>query len=430
MKLAHALLVFFISTHAISQPDTIKTNVYFDTDVSTIRPDAQSTLDKLMQDIAQDSLIRIILSGHTDFRASNQYNQRLSVNRCQSVAGYFHQKGIASTVIRSTAFGEERPLQQGQSKTALQKNRCVEIQVIIDTEDALPKFLEIKEDSCEGDTTIYLANGTRLVFDKCEYLEKKDCIEFTEIFDPPSAVQHGLTTQDTKGNIMVSGGMVDFQLKKGCGETRLTHGCRILIPCAGVVQYGCDYFPDMPDLYNATENGWSQTNETLAITRIDGVEYFDFTMSTSGLKNIDKVVISNAETKFKGPRGYDLLQVRLISSCPFSIVKLNQIDEKRRNILKKRYLTCFFGRSKIEATLIDPQGDTLILPRQPLDDLDKRYWLSNSCGKSDEIEQRYLGILPQRKRSIYRKYVIHKDDLIPIESADTSELYNRHFTLY
>lgn len=63
--------------------------------------------------------------GHTDSRASDEYNIRLSQNRAKAVAGVARQSG--AVVDRVVGFGERRPIAPNNSAANMQKNRRVEI---------------------------------------------------------------------------------------------------------------------------------------------------------------------------------------------------------------------------------------------------------------------------------------------------------------
>ncbi|MGH1368356.1 MAG: OmpA family protein [Maritimibacter sp.] len=63
--------------------------------------------------------------GHTDSRASDEYNMRLSQNRANAVAGVGRASG--AVVDRVVGFGERRPVAPNNSAANMQKNRRVEI---------------------------------------------------------------------------------------------------------------------------------------------------------------------------------------------------------------------------------------------------------------------------------------------------------------
>ena len=49
------------------------------------------------------------MSAHTDFRGSNEFNQKLSQQRAESVVNYLISKGIAADRLTPVGYGEENP---------------------------------------------------------------------------------------------------------------------------------------------------------------------------------------------------------------------------------------------------------------------------------------------------------------------------------
>ena len=77
--------------------------------------------------------------------------------------------------------------------------------------------LEIVIDTCFGrDTVITLSGGTQLVFNRCEYLELKDCIEISEIANPQDALANNLTTMEERGQALASCGMIGLSINPDC----------------------------------------------------------------------------------------------------------------------------------------------------------------------------------------------------------------------
>jgi len=80
---------------------------------------------QLMDYFANLDVYGVLIHGHTDARASDEYNMRLSQRRADMVAGIAQAAGV--NVVESRGFGERRPAQAGHSAAALQANRRVEI---------------------------------------------------------------------------------------------------------------------------------------------------------------------------------------------------------------------------------------------------------------------------------------------------------------
>lgn len=98
------------------------TDVLFATDSSRLT----ATGRKWLQDFfASAGAFGYAIYGHTDSRASDEYNMRLSQRRADAVAAVARASG--GVVERVLGFGERRPVAPNDSAANMQKNRRVEI---------------------------------------------------------------------------------------------------------------------------------------------------------------------------------------------------------------------------------------------------------------------------------------------------------------
>ena len=84
-------------------------NIYYDLDKWDIRTDAQPTLNKLAETLAQNPEVKIQLSSHTDCRGNDAYNATLSQKRAESAVNYLISKGIDAARLGSKGYGESQP---------------------------------------------------------------------------------------------------------------------------------------------------------------------------------------------------------------------------------------------------------------------------------------------------------------------------------
>lgn len=71
------------------------------------------------------SATAFVIVGHTDSRASDQYNMRLSYNRANSVAAV--GKSVGARIVDVRGYGERMPVASNASTAGMAKNRRVEI---------------------------------------------------------------------------------------------------------------------------------------------------------------------------------------------------------------------------------------------------------------------------------------------------------------
>jgi outer membrane protein OmpA-like peptidoglycan-associated protein len=108
----------------VSMPD-----VLFDFDRYTLRPGAREKLAKVAGVVLAYPDLRLEVEGHTDSMGSDDYNQRLSDRRAESVRAFLVEQGIETGSIVSRGFGEVRPVVTNDTAEGRQQNRRVELVV-------------------------------------------------------------------------------------------------------------------------------------------------------------------------------------------------------------------------------------------------------------------------------------------------------------
>ncbi len=125
-------------------------NIYYDLDKFDIRPDAALVLDSLVQIMNDNPDIYIELGSHTDSRAPDEYNMRLSRQRAQSAVRYIINEGVKAERITAKGYGETQLLiKNAQTEEQHQKNRRTEFKVLRynprDRNDDLPPDESVDE---------------------------------------------------------------------------------------------------------------------------------------------------------------------------------------------------------------------------------------------------------------------------------------------
>jgi peptidoglycan-associated lipoprotein len=103
--------------------------VFFDYDRSEIRSDMQDLLSRKAAALRANPNVSLRIDGHADERGSVEYNLALSLRRANAVREYLTGAGLDAARFEVTAFGEERPLETGQSEDAYARNRRAEFQI-------------------------------------------------------------------------------------------------------------------------------------------------------------------------------------------------------------------------------------------------------------------------------------------------------------
>jgi len=88
-----------------SKPITVP-EIFYDLDKSTLRAESKKALDGLIQTLNENPTITIKLTAHTDYRAEDAYNQKLSDRRAKSVMDYLIANGVPADRLTSEGKGE------------------------------------------------------------------------------------------------------------------------------------------------------------------------------------------------------------------------------------------------------------------------------------------------------------------------------------
>ncbi|MDZ7823228.1 MAG: peptidoglycan-associated lipoprotein Pal [Ahrensia sp.] len=84
--------------------------IFFDTDSSIVRTDAQQTLARQAQWLARYPNYQITVEGHADERGTREYNLALGARRAAATRDYLASQGIPRDRIKTLSFGKERPV--------------------------------------------------------------------------------------------------------------------------------------------------------------------------------------------------------------------------------------------------------------------------------------------------------------------------------
>ena len=97
--------------------------IFFDTDSSAIRADAQSTLSKQAQWLNKYGQYRITIEGHADERGTREYNIALGARRAAATRDYLVSRGVNGSRIRTISYGKERPVATCDDISCWSQNR-------------------------------------------------------------------------------------------------------------------------------------------------------------------------------------------------------------------------------------------------------------------------------------------------------------------
>ena len=93
---------------SINNPVLIR-NVFYEFDSAALTENSTQALDSLVDLLNENPNVTIELSSHCDYRGKDEYNEKLSQRRAESVVNYLIEHGIEAERLTPVGYGEKRP---------------------------------------------------------------------------------------------------------------------------------------------------------------------------------------------------------------------------------------------------------------------------------------------------------------------------------
>ena len=110
------------------RPMTFTINFLFDS-ATQLAPDSAATVTKLKTALATWPAPHLTVVGHTDSAGSDEFNDRLSMRRAQTVAAFLVKAGIPAQQIETAGRGKREPVAHTADGVPNQINRRVVITI-------------------------------------------------------------------------------------------------------------------------------------------------------------------------------------------------------------------------------------------------------------------------------------------------------------
>jgi outer membrane protein OmpA-like peptidoglycan-associated protein len=130
-------------------------NVYYDYDRATLRPESVASLDSLVNFMKDNPSLSVEIYSFADAKGTDNYNKNLSERRAQSVKDYLVNNGIEDQRMIVKGFGEKMPAAPNTTATGAdnpigrQLNRRTEFRVVTDVPDRRIIFNSAKPGSMD-----------------------------------------------------------------------------------------------------------------------------------------------------------------------------------------------------------------------------------------------------------------------------------------
>lgn len=108
---------------------TMESGILFQTNQATLQTEARQNIQKIAEVLTTYPDTDILVLGHTDSDGAEDYNQKLSEQRAQSVVDNLKSLGVSDSRLKMIGYGETQPVASNDTATGKQANRRVEIAI-------------------------------------------------------------------------------------------------------------------------------------------------------------------------------------------------------------------------------------------------------------------------------------------------------------
>ena len=105
-------------------------NTLFAFNKFNLNEDAQRGLDKVAVWLNENPKLNVEISGHTDGKGTQEYNQKLSESRAKAVYDYFVEHGVKADRLSYKGYGKMNPIADNSTEAGRKKNRRVELNIL------------------------------------------------------------------------------------------------------------------------------------------------------------------------------------------------------------------------------------------------------------------------------------------------------------
>jgi outer membrane protein OmpA-like peptidoglycan-associated protein len=115
---------------AISDDRLVLIGVNFAFDKSDLLPESFPVLDKAVDLLNDKKAVNVEIEGYCDYIGTVEYNQKLSVERAQTVKSYLVSKGINENRLSTIGYGKSNPIADNETVDGRSMNRRIVFRIL------------------------------------------------------------------------------------------------------------------------------------------------------------------------------------------------------------------------------------------------------------------------------------------------------------
>jgi outer membrane protein OmpA-like peptidoglycan-associated protein/opacity protein-like surface antigen len=114
----------------ISDDRLLLVGVKFAFDKSNLLPESYVVLDQGVKLLMTRPDVKVEIEGYTDYVGTGAYNQKLSLERAQTVKDYLISKGVAANRLTTIGYGMNNPLEDNKTAEGRAMNRRIVFRIL------------------------------------------------------------------------------------------------------------------------------------------------------------------------------------------------------------------------------------------------------------------------------------------------------------
>ena len=118
------------STGNVPQENWVLIGINFDFNKATIKPESIPILYNTAEILLKNPDVKVEIQGHTDNIGSDRYNQKLSLQRAETVKNFLIAKGVAADRLTTVGYGKTKMIMDNKTEQGRGLNRRIELKVI------------------------------------------------------------------------------------------------------------------------------------------------------------------------------------------------------------------------------------------------------------------------------------------------------------
>ncbi len=121
-----------------STQEIVLDNIYFDSNLSILKPESKSALNRLFQTLSINPSFIVEIGAHTDDKGNSKSNQKLSEERANSVVKYLENLDIGNNRLSAIGYGSKIPITNNDTEENRKLNRRITFKIIGSTQNKTP----------------------------------------------------------------------------------------------------------------------------------------------------------------------------------------------------------------------------------------------------------------------------------------------------